>query len=268
MALKDFLSSMANAIRTKKGTADTIKASDFPNEIGEVYEAGKAHGETVGKKARYDEFWDALQQNGNRTAYYYAFPFWGDECFYPKYDIRPTGWAASIFTDMTIVNFKQRLIDCGVTFDLSKGTSITGLFSGCRYNTRVPTINTTSATDLSTLFYANRALIEIEKLVLKSDGSQIFRDTFYVCVELKDLTIEGVIGQNGFDVQWSTKLSKASITSIVNALSTTTSGLTVTLSKTAVNKAFETSSGANNGSTSTEWLALVATRANWTISLA
>lgn len=63
------------------------------------------------------------------------------------------------------------------------------------------------------------------------------------------------------------KLSKPSITSIINCLSTTTSGLTVTLSKTAVNNAFETSEGVADGSTSQEWLNLVATKTNWTISL-
>ena len=52
------------------------------------------------------------------------------------------------------------------------------------------------------------------------------------------------------------------------ALSTTTTGLTVTFSKTAVDKAFETAEGANDGSTSPEWLALVATRPNWGIGLA
>ena len=84
---------------------------------------------------------------------------------------------------------------------------------------------------------------------------------------LEDLTVTGVIGGDGFNVQWSTLLSKASITSIINALSSTTTGLTVTLSLAAVNKAFETSTGANNGSTSTAWTTLIATKTNWTISL-
>ena len=90
---------------------------------------------------------------------------------------------------------------------------------------------------------------------------------FTNCFQLQNLTIEGIIGQNGFNVQWSTKLSKASITSIINALSETTSGLTVTLSKTAVNNAFETSAGAADGSTSEEWTTLEGTKTNWTISL-
>ena len=73
---------------------------------------------------------------------------------------------------------------------------------------------------------------------------------------------------SSLDMKSCTLLSKASITSIINALSSTTSGLTVTLSKTAVNTAFETESGGADGSTSQEWLALATTKSNWTISLA
>ena len=54
-----------------------------------------------------------------------------------------------------------------------------------------------------------------------------------------------------------TKLTKASLTSIINGLSAETSGLTVSLSKTAVNNAF----------TDEEWATLIATKSNWTISL-
>ena len=59
------------------------------------------------------------------------------------------------------------------------------------------------------------------------------------------------------DFYWCTKLSKASIESIINGLSADTSGLTVTISKTAVNNAF----------TDEEWATLIATKPNWTISL-
>ena len=69
------------------------------------------------------------------------------------------------------------------------------------------------------------------------------------------------------DFYWCTKLSKASITSAINGLSDTTSNLAVSFSKFAVNKAFETTVGANDGSSSSEWLALIATKPNWTINL-
>ena len=62
-------------------------------------------------------------------------------------------------------------------------------------------------------------------------------------------------------------LDKANTTSIINALSDTASGQTLTLNLAAVNTAFETSSGAKDGSTSTKFAALIATKTNWTIVL-
>jgi hypothetical protein len=67
----------------------------------------------------------------------------------------------------------------------------------------------------------------------------------------------GTVSVSGLNLQWSTKLSKASITSIINCLSSTTSGLSITLSKTAVDNAF----------TAEEWAALENTKHNWTIAL-
>ena len=99
------------------------------------------------------------------------------------------------------------------------------------------------------------------------DADTIFNHAFDYCSGLIYLRVQGVIGQSGFDVKRSTKLSKESHISIVNAFSTTAT-ISATFSKVAVDKAFETSEGANDGSTSPEWLALVATRPNVTIALA
>ncbi len=54
---------------------------------------------------------------------------------------------------------------------------------------------------------------------------------------------------------------------VINALSDTATGQTLTLSIIDVDDAFATSSGAADGSTSTEFAALVATKPNWTIIL-
>ena len=84
-------------------------------------------------------------------------------------------------------------------------------------------------------------------------------------MNVQNLIIEGTIGQNGLNLQHSKKLSKESITSVINALSTSTGGLSITLSKTAVDNAFY-----NNivvGSNTMEWGQLVASRSNWTINL-
>jgi hypothetical protein len=108
---------------------------------------------------------------------------------------------------------------------------------------------------------SNIYLETIEKVILKNDGSQTFNGAVFAYnYVLKNLTIEGTIGQNGFSVVDCKELSKASIISIINALSTTTSGLTVTLSKTAVVNAF-------GSETSAEWVTLKNEKSNWTVAL-
>lgn len=201
-----------------------------------VYDAGKSYGEKVGKKAQYDEFWDNYQEYGKRDDYSHSFynKGWTDVTYDPKYPIicGKGNKSSNTFAYSSITDTK-------VVVDVSKSTS-DYLFVACYY------------------------LITIRKLISSENTS--YNGFFNNCKELENLIIEGVIGK-AINLQWSTKLSKASITSVINALSTTTSELTATFSKTAVNKAFETASGANDGTTSTEWIALRATKSNWTISL-
>lgn len=223
-----------------------------------VYEAGKAHGETVGKKAHYDEFWDGFMENGNRTSFTYAFAYWSDNIFYPKYNLNPVS-ATGMFANCKIKNFKQRLIDCGVVLNTSKVANFTQFFGYSQDLTHVPTIDARSATTMYLSFANDRQLVEIEKIILSNSDTTTFVETFNNCTSLVEIRFEGIIG-NSIQFHGCPKLSKASITSVINALSTTTSGLTVHFSKTAVETAF-------GSTTSEEWLTLRGTKSNWTISL-
>lgn len=78
---------------------------------------------------------------------------------------------------------------------------------------------------------------------------------------------DSVIATNGMGFGQSCKLSRASIENVFRVLSGSTSGLNMTFNLTAVNRAFETSPGAENGSTSQAWANLVSTRPNWNIFL-
>ena len=106
---------------------------------------------------------------------------------------------------------------------------LTGVFDGCVSLENAGTI------DFTKVSFANR--------------------TFLNCTALKEFRIVGTIGLS-VDFQYS-PLSKASIESIMDALSDTTTGTSVTFSKIAVNVAFTTD----------EWNALVATKPNWTVTL-
>jgi hypothetical protein len=95
----------------------------------------------------------------------------------------------------------------------------------------------------------------------------VWQETFEWCNELVELEMIGENKYDGLNLKYSKKLNKASVENVVNTLSKNTTGVKVTISKTAVNKAFETSVGANNGSTSAEWEALKNSKSNWIINL-
>lgn len=228
-------------------------AEKFEIIADEVYDAGK--------KAQYDAFWDSFQNNGSRVAYQQAFREFKSDIFKPKYDMNVTrlDYAfMNLFKDNMVYGYslKQVLTDCGVVLNTANCTNMDYAFY-YSYVNETGVIDTRSANSLNGVF-ANASLLHtINKLILKADGSQTFSGVFTDSPKLQNLVIEGVIGKNGFDVHWSTRLSKESITSIIDALSATTSGLTVTISKTAKENAF----------TAEEWATLIATKPNWTISL-
>lgn len=263
-------------------TKPTVVSEDFynlfmatTNGAEENYDEGKQEGLVEGieqgKQAEYDRFWDSFQKNGNLNDYTYAFGGngWNDETFKPKYNIVPTISADHIFSATHIEDIIGCLKKTGVTFDFSQCRGTSYIMSNSKKTVNFPTVDSTKRSHWNYGFYNNDLLHTIEKVILKSDGSQSFTNfSFGLNPALVEIRFEGVIGKNGLNLQWSTKLSKESITNIINALSDSTSGLSITLSKAAVDKAFETSEGANDGSTSAEWNALIATKTNWTINLA
>ena len=234
----------------------------------EGYDEGFTNGEMTGKEDEHFVIWSAIQLNGTRTNYDNGVLNWNLEGVRPFYDIRPTS-CAYMFRGARgePTDLAQVFDECGIVFDTSASTGFSWMFFTSNV-THLSVIDTTSAKVLDCTFYGTTHLRKIDKLILKSDGSQTFTTPFYGASALEELTIEGTIGTAGFNTGYSTLLTKESITSVINALSTSTSGLTVTFSKTAVNKAFETSEGANDGSASSEWAALIATKSNWNIALA
>lgn len=242
-----------NAIKAKiveKGVevAEGTKTEDYAAKVGAVYEAGK--------KAEYDKFWDIFQENGNKTHYSYAFAGygWTPDIFHPKYNMTPQYTSSMFFQTNMEIDLVQHLEECGITLDTSKSLQLGSMFYNTRF-TRVGVIDCRGSTAaLTNLCAYSRYLQTIDKLIVSAVHTWV--GAFVNCSALENVTFEGVIGA-AIDFKDCTKLSKASITSIINALSTTTSGLTITLSKVAKEAAFTTD----------EWAALIATKSNWTISL-
>lgn len=230
-----------------------------------IYEKGKADCTEEGAKAEYNRFWDSFQDNGNRTDYGYGFAGkgWTNDTFKPKYPIIAVGDASYMFNNSNLKDCD--FVEQGIDIDLSGVTSATYMFRNAKGIIRLGTIDLTGCKDINRFLW-DSGVQTIDNFIVTE--SLKWDNTFASANNLVNISITGTIGQTGLSFSNSKNLSHDSIVSVINHLSTSTSGLAVTFSKTAVNKAFETSAGANDGSTSAEWLALVGTRSNWTISLA
>lgn len=227
MPLSDYQAA-CDTIRNNTEVEDTIKSGELADKIQSVYESGE--------KAEYDKFWDAFQQNGERTSYYYAFAYqWDDECYNPKYPI--------VCGDFTTAGQ-----------NLFRGSQIT--------DTKVPI---TIANSGGAAFYSCPNLKIIRKLIVTEDT--IFTNMFYTTYNIERIIIEGTIAKDFNIGSGNDGLDKESIVSIMTALSDTATDKTCGISLEAVNSAFETEEGLADGNTSEEWLALVNAKTNWTITL-
>lgn len=241
--------------------------SEYAEKVNAVYEAGK--------KSEYDAFWDAYlpNDNGNMTSVFagntWCRPVGGVVAFKPNKDIKPVN-ATNMFylwNNGHKVNLKEYLDGLGVKLDFSNCTDMTNCFNTNTTITALGVIDARKATRMNSCFYWMTYLESIEEFMPPTDKTAWTNQVFQNCDRLQHIVVNGEFVTNGWNFQWSTLLSHDSIVSIINALSPTTSGLTVTLSKTAVNNAFATATGAADGTTSQEWADLIATKSNWTISL-
>lgn len=250
------------------------------------FEEGKQFGDYAqgfeeGKKAERDAFWDVFQGATRRTwSSAFQNSCWNDDTFYPKYDLIVTGNAASLFRYCGITDLEKRLEECGVILDTSEATSLNCGFGEAQALTVMPTINLTKCTAsgaTSGLVSGCISLKTIRKIIVSE--MIMFPSSFMNCPMLENIAFEGVIGQD-IDFNSCTKLTEASIRSIITHLSDTASGKTLTLSRAAVNNAFhgygaipdypnpgDVFWGAVDGEYSMDWYNLTESKPNWTITL-
>lgn len=238
---------------------------------------------TVGTLAALPDALDALDGASGDNA------FWNSYCNASKNDcdymFAGQSWTAATFTPPAVTLNPKRAMYMfsrtaivgdtvelfgryGFSVDFSQCTYIDNLFNNASGITRLGVLDFSGANaSANNVFINATALKTIDKLIV-GENTKAYTNWFNGASALEDLTIEGVIDKNGFSVQWSPKLSRASLESILFALSSTTTGLTVTFSRAAVNKAFETAEGANDGAGSMDWEIWTWEKPNWTITLA
>lgn len=245
------------------GIADklTTIAENIPKVYQAGYEKGVAEG---GGDSWYDTFWDNFQQNGERNVYSYAFygGGWNDEIFKPKYK----------FINANVYSFERMFSNAsgGITkitpelFDYDRMKSYYGSYMFYAADIKSIELSMKRNSSIAHMFRDCKA----ETIILHDWSGHAYDRTFESCSKLKHLRIEGTIGGSRTFNLSSSPLDAESIRHIIGNLSDTTNGIAISFLTSAVNNAFETAEGLADGSTSAEWLALVATKPNWTISLA
>lgn len=235
------------------------------------------YGTDTGGKSYYDEFWDSVQQNGNRVMYRDAFAYWNCEYLHPKYKVIPK-WREGNTTQLNMYSMCQHMHNLKKIekqyFDLSQyePENDIGYASGSTHGNyyifaSCPKLEIVEDVGMKPYSYHytfadDTSLHTVE--VLRFNGkTQINGQPFRNCKALKNITIEGEICVD-FSFIHSPLLSKESITSIITHLSDT-QGATLTLKAEAVNNAF-------GGEYATEWIELIAPKSNqynglWTINL-
>lgn len=218
------------------------------------------NGGDTGGKSYYDEFWDSIQSNGTRTNYEYAFmgESWKYNALKPKYLPIIPQFTGSMFekcgaTNVDLTDIVKITWDCWGYVRMCK--DFTGLVKFgdfiCVHN------------NCQEIFYGCTNLASVRTFT--SQSATVFTSTFYNCKALTDITFAGTIA-NSFDISYS-PLNKASIKSLIGCLSTTITGKTLSLKKTAVNNAF----GINIDDETTypvgsEFYELRHSKDNWTFS--
>jgi hypothetical protein len=211
------------------------KLTQIAQGVQKVYEAGKAaggytDGYDAGRKFEHDKFWGDIQGNGARTFYERAFQHWNMEYIRPTHKVVPSG---SRSMNMFSNNNSLKMVEKKY-FDLSQVTvsqggesssNLYGVFYSCPNLEVVEDIGMPAGGYYMTFNRCPKLhTIEVMRVVEQSEFMSVFTN----CYELVNLTIDGTIGKNGFDVSYCTKLSHDSLMSIINALKSGASN-TITL---------------------------------------
>ena len=175
MSISEKMTAIANNIREKTGVFKPLSLDDMASGVNETFESGK--------KAEYNDFWDAFQNYGNRANYAQAFSNgFPDETYNPKYDIK--GTCNMLFGLSKVSDSKVRILEANNILQL------------CRYNSEITRI------------------VELNMMENTNIGSD--NDPFLGATKLSELYMTGVLAKT---IKFSScPLNVASIKSIINCM--------------------------------------------------
>lgn len=186
-------------------------ASGGTGDSGGSYSDGYAQSEA--------DFWNSVQDYGNRTDYQSGFRQWNCEYIRPKHKIIPTANCAYMFSyNDSLKVIESEYFDLShATYNPSTNSSTTNaLCTNCGELVEFQDIGL-QAGYYNTTWSNCRKLKTIHKLRSTKDCK--WTNAFQNCSDLEEiLNIDGFIGQNGFDVSKSTKLSRETLIRIFEHL--------------------------------------------------
>ena len=249
------IAAIAEKIREKTGGEETYTTAEMASGVEEVYEAGR--------QAEWSDMWDNIQDYGKRTNYsnWFAAPSWNDVTFKPKYLMQLTN-GRGMFDNSNIINAAYTNL-----LDFSKLSGAEMLFANAKIaKLKVVDFRNIYCEGYNLYRAFPQSLEYIDEFYPPAKQTMDLEDLFKYNNKITHVKFCSEINKSGMALT-NAAFDKESLDSIMYWLSTTTEGLSVTLPLAAVNKAYETSEGANDGSTSEEWTNKVAEKSNWTINL-
>lgn len=172
----------------------------------------------TGRTKATNEFWNAFTGNGTRTFYEYAFRQTDFEYIRPRHKIVPKD-CRSLHMFNACTKLKQ--IEKAY-FDLSNVTAGTAANTSGHYNTFVDCLSIEEIEDIGLpaggYYYTFAQCINLRTLeMFRVNAECKFNNTFTNCSSLQNITVEGEIGQNGLNFQWS-PLTTDSMKSVITHL--------------------------------------------------
>ena len=236
--LSDFLTDVANSIRTKTGTTEQINAQDFSNKILSIQSESTLKKLLDATKSTYYLFYiyrgtsvDGLIQYSdteNVTSISNMFVGCSNLTTVPLLN-------TSNVTDMTYTFENCKALTTIPLLDTSKVTNMGYMFNNCQVLTSIPQLNTSNVTNMGSMFYNCTSLTAVPAL----DASKVtdMSGMFYNCTNLKSILMTN-IGVN-LNISASTQFEREDLLVILNNLKTVTEARTLTMGATNLAKLTE-----------------------------
>ena len=166
--LPHFLTDVADAIREKKGTSETIQASDFDTEIENLPSGGGLDWSAIGYSEEPD--------TGIEEGYEYAMEV-------------KNNWTPAISL-LNKFNANEKLKFMPLV-DTSIATNMSQMFRNCHTLSSIPQLNTSNVTNMSSMFGGCESLINVPQL--NTSNVTNMSSMFSSCVSLSDTSLDNIL---------------------------------------------------------------------------